>query len=172
MAKVKLDIGATIDTLSKDELDDSLATYRQQGDAYEQAAVRGIKYFRLPRLYATPASGTVLLGEAWAGQSYTDQYIGPNEGYVWSIRRIAVNGLATGQSPDLLNLSRNGIRTDPVWQLNGNNWSYTFGKAEMVLLAGERLIGYSSGSLISTNQITITGDAVEVPSQMIGKLVA
>ena len=170
MAKVKIDVGATIDTLTKGELDDSLTEYRAQGDATAQGLLRGIKYFRLPRLYATPASGTVVLGEAWAGQSYTGQFISPNEGYVWAIRRLACNGLNTGQAPDLLNFYRSGWHTDPVWQLNGNSWSYTFGKAEMVLLAGEQLIARSVGSMISTTQITITGDAVEVPSEMIGKL--
>lgn len=170
MAKVKIDVGATIDTLTKGELDDSLKEYRTQGDATAQGLLRGVKYFRLPRLYATPASGTVVLGEAWSGQSYTDQFIGPNEGYVWAIRRLACNGLATGQAPDLLNIYRNGWHSDPVWQLNGNSFAYTFGKSEMVLLAGERLIAQSVGSMTSTLQITLTGDAIEVPSEMIGKL--
>ena len=172
MAKVRIDVGAEIDTLTKGELDDSLRQYRQQGDAAAQGAVRGIKYFRLPRLYATPASGTVVLGEAWAGQSYTDQFLGPNEGYVWAIRRLACNGLNTGQSPDLLNIYRNGWHSDPVWQLNGNNFCYTFGNPDMILLAGERLIARSVGSMVSTAQITVTGDAIEVPSEMIGKLVS
>jgi len=171
MAKVKIDVGAEIDTLTKGELDDSLKAYRAQGDALEQGALRGIKYFRLPRLYATPASGTVVLGEAWAGQSYTDQFMGPNEGYAWSIRRLAVNGLGTGNAPDVLNIYRNGWHSDPVWQLNGNNFCYTFGKAELLLLPGERLIARSVGSMLATVQITLTGDAVSVPAEMTGKLV-
>jgi len=136
-----------------------------------RAALEGIKYFRLPTLYATPASGTVVLGDSWAGQTYTGQVTGPNQGFVWSIRRLAANGLGTGTSPDILNVYRNGTGVAPVWQLNGNNWGYSFGPTEMLLLSGEKLIAASLGSLVSTTQITLTGDAIEVPQAMIGKLV-
>lgn len=169
--KARFDIGAEVDTLTRGELREELARYRAEADAQAQGAMRGIKYFRLPRLYATPASGTVILGEAWAGQPYTGQLLGPNEGYIWSVRRLACNGLGTGNSPDLLNIYRNGHSTDPVWQLNGNSWAYTFGKTEMILLPGERLIAASLGSMTATVQVTLTGDAIEVPAQMIGKLV-
>lgn len=173
--RVKLDVGATIDTLNRDELRAELEKYRAEGDAQAQGAMRGIKYFRLPRLYATPANGTIVLGEAWSalgtGQPYTGQSAGPNEGYVWSIRRLACNGLGTGATPDELNIYRSGHSSDPVWQLNGNNWAYTFGRTEMVLLGGEKLIAQSVGSMTGTGQVTLTGDAIEVPAEMMGKLV-
>ena len=136
-----------------------------------RAALEGIKYFRMPTLYATPASGTVVLGQSWSGQNYTGQIIGPNQGFVWSIRRLSANGLGTGTSPDILNVYRNGTGVAPVWQLNGNNWGYSFGPTEMLLLPGENLVGMSLGSLVSTQQVTMTGDAIEVPQAMIGKLV-
>ena len=136
-----------------------------------RAALEGIKYFRMPTLYATPASGTVVLGQSWAGQSYTGQIIKPNEGYVWSIRRLSAAGLGTGTTPDILNIYRNGTGVAPCWQLNGNNWGYSFGPTELLLLPSEQLIAASLGSMTSTAQITLTGDAIEVPMQMIGKLV-
>ena len=154
--------------LTRDELAEVLREDRQ---AVEAARLEGIKYFRLPTLYATPASGTVVLGQSWSGQSYTGQIIGPNEGYVWSIRRLAANGLGTGTSPDILNVYRNGTGVAPVWQLNGNNWGYSFGPADLLLMPGEKLIAASLGSLVATVQVTLTGDAIEVPVAMIGKLV-
>jgi hypothetical protein len=144
---------------------------KENRDEENKAALDGIKYFRLPRLYATPASGTVVLGESWSGQSYTGQVTGPNSGYVWSIRRLTANGLGTGTSPDVLNIYRNGFHSDPVWQLNGNNFGYTFGPTEMLLFPGEKLIAMSLGSLVATAQVTLTGDAIEVPQEMLGKLV-
>jgi len=132
----------------------------EENDARQLA---GVKYFRLPTLYATPASGTVVLG--------TGQPASPNQGYVWSIRRLAANGLGTGTSPDILNIYRNGTQGNPVWQLNGNNWGYSFGPTEMLLLPGESLMASSLGSLVNTGQITLSGDAIEVPQAMIGKLV-
>jgi hypothetical protein len=136
-----------------------------------RAALEGIKYFRLPTLYATPSTGTVVLGQSWAGQSYTGQIISPNQGFVWSIRRLSAAGLGTGNTPDILNVYRNGTQGNPVWQLNGNNWGYSFGPTELLLLPGESLVAASLGSLVSTAQITLTGDAIEVPQAMIGKLV-
>jgi hypothetical protein len=149
-------------------LDAALAENRAEEN---RAALEGIKYFRLPTLYATPASGTVVLGQSWSGQSYTGQIIGPNQGFVWSIRRLSANGLGTGTSPDILNIYRNGTGVAPCWQLNGNNWGYSFGPTEMLLLPGENLIAASLGSLVATVQVTLTGDAIEVPQAMIGKLV-
>ena len=172
MPKVKLDVGATIDFLNKEELDDALTDYQKNAEAAEYEKLKGIKYFRLPRLYATPASGTVVLGEAWSGQLYTGQIVGPNQGYIWAIRRLACNGLGTGSSPDELNIYRAGKHTDPVWQLNGNNFAYTFGRGELILLPGENLIAASVGSMTGTSQVTLTGDAIEVPAELIGKLVS
>ena len=149
-------------------LDEALEKNRGEEN---RAALEGIKYFRMPTLYATPASGTVVLGQSWAGQSYTGQVISPNQGYAWSIRRLACNGLGTGTTPDILNIYRNGTGVAPAWQLNGNNWGYSFGPTELLLLPGESLVAASLGSLVSTQQITLTGDAIEVPQAMIGKLV-
>jgi len=68
MAKVRLDVGATVDFLNKDELDDSLAKDRAAAAIAVAEQNQGVKYMRLPVLYATPSSGTVVLGQAWAGQ--------------------------------------------------------------------------------------------------------
>ena len=155
--------------LTREELAEIL---KENREAEQREAASGIKYFRLPGLYATPSSGTVVLGMSWTGQTYTGQVISPNAGYVWSVRRLTANGLGTGTSPDLLNIYRNGTGVPPVWQLNGNNWGYTFGPTEMPLLfPGENLIAASIASLVSTAQISLTGDAIEVPQEMIGKLV-
>ena len=157
----------------KEELSEILDEALRRNRELEQLdALTGIKYFRLPALYATPASGTVVLGQSWAGQAYTGQIIQPNSGFAWSIRRLTANGLGTGSSPDLLNIYRTGTQGNPVWQLNGNNWGYSFGPTEMLLLPGESLVAASLGSLVSTQQITLTGDALEVPQALIGKLVA
>ena len=144
----------------KDEL---LAVFTQALEENRARELDGVKYFRLPTVYATPASGTVVLG--------TGQPVGPNQGFAWSIRRLTASGLGTGTSPDILNIYRNGTQGPAVWQLNGNNYGYTFGPTEMLLLPGESLMAASLGSLVSTAQVTLSGDAIEVPQAMIGKLV-
>jgi hypothetical protein len=172
MAKVKLDVGATVDFLNKDEMSELMAKDRELALVQEHERFKGLKFIRMPRLYATPSNGTVRLGEAWGGQPYTDQIMGPNQGFVWSIRRLVVTGLGTGTSPDIINFYRNGISGEVIWQLNGNSFGQTFGKTEMMLLPDERLIAQSVGSMTSTQQIVISGDAVEVPALMIGKLIS
>ena len=147
-------------------------------DAYQGGSkLNTTQGLQIVSINVTPASGTVVLGEAWSAngtvQLYSGQVMGPNEGYVWSIRHLACNGLATGGSPDELNIYWNGHMggQQPVWQLNGNNFAYTFGRGEMVLRGGEKLIAQSVGSMTSTNQVTLYGSAIEVPSELIGKLV-
>ena len=147
------------------------AALKENRDEENRAALEGIKYFRMPTLYATPASGTVVLGQSWSGQNYTGQIIKPNEGFVWSIRRLSAAGLGTGTTPDILNIYRTGTGVAPCGQLNGNNWGYSFGPTELMLLPGEQLVAASLGSMTATVQVTLTGDAIEVPFAMIGKLV-
>ena len=173
MPKQRLDVGVTVDFLNSQELGQELQKNQDRAEAMEREKLKGVKYTRLPRLYATPAAGTVVLGEAWIAngtvQLYTDQTIGPSSGYVMSVRRLACNGLGTS---DTLNIYRNGIHSDPVWQLSGSVFFTRFGKTELVLLPGENLVAAQGGSLVSTNQITLTGDAVQVPAEYIGKLIS
>lgn len=149
---------------AKEFLDDLRAVLKENRKDEQREAVEGIKYFRMPTLYASPANGTVALGTA-------PPLVGPNSGYCWSIRRLAVNGLGTGANPDILNIYRNGTVGNPIWQLNGNNWGYSFGPTEMLLLPGESLQAVSLGSMTATGQIFLSGDVIEVPQQMIGRLV-
>jgi hypothetical protein len=171
MARVKLDIGAVVDFVTKDEMDESLEKHRIEGDKLAQGYSKGIKYFRLPRMYGAPVTGTLRLGEATTAGAMSGPYCGPAEGYLWSIRRLTINGLGTGTLPDIVNFYRSGFSADPVWQLNGNSWGATFGKTEMVLLGGEFLLAKSVGSMTATATITVQGDVIEVPAEMIGKLV-
>lgn len=159
MAKVKLDIGAEIDTLSKAELDDSLKQYRIEGDSLTQGALRGIKYYRPALLQGTASTGTLALGTLGA-------QVGPNSGFVWSLKRAYVNGLGTA---DLAQIYRNG---QPVWQFSGSvgQNQAAWGHLSMLFREGETISLIGVGSLVSTSVITLNCDLVEVPSQMIGKL--
>lgn len=166
MAKVRLDVGAEVDFLNKDEMGDLLSDHaRNQATARERERLSGVKYIRAPRMVGSQTSGTVALGTA-------PPWVGPAQGYAWSVRRISASGLGTGNSPDILNIYRNGTQFDPVWQLNGNSFAYTFGKGEFVLLAGENIQCLSQGSMTSTTPVLFNMDVVEVPSEFLGKLVS
>lgn len=160
MAKVKLDFGAEFEVLTQGELDDSLCR------SYDRAAlamVRGIRYRRLPILSGAAVSGVLTLG-------VTAPESGPDSGFAWSLRRIFVNGLTGGATPDVVQLFRNGGGEQPMWQISGASPGQTFGRLEAVLLGGETLVVASSGTFAATGQITVSGELIEVPSEMLPKL--
>lgn len=159
MARFTLDFGMEVDMLTKDELDDSL---RAHGDALVQGAVEGIKWRRLPRLYGTASGGVLTLG--------TDTPVGPDQGYAWSLRRLYIDGLTGGSTPDVVQLYRNGTTEDPLWQISGATPQATFGRLELVLLGCDTLIVASTGTFAATGTITVSGELTEVPQLMLAKL--
>lgn len=159
--KTTFDIGAPFETLTQGELRDELTRVEQE--RIRQYA-RGIKYMRFGPVAVTIASNAFSID----GTSLPD--MGPRDGFIWSIRRILVTGLATGATPDVVNLYRNKPSGIPVWQLNGNTFGTTFGKTELLLLGGETLSIANSGSITATGQVTLSGDALEVPAEEIVKL--
>jgi hypothetical protein len=87
MAKVKLELGATLDLLSKDELDESLGHRINQ---WEMMRARGDKYMRLPKVTGTAAGGVLNIGGDV--QPFTG-LAAPRPGYAWVIKRLSVSGL-------------------------------------------------------------------------------
>lgn len=159
--KTQLELGAQLETLTRGELSEELA--RNTQEFFAQYA-RGQKYLRFGPIAATVAAGAVSFDGSGAAGT------GPRGGFVWSVRRMAFTGLTAGGSPDVVNLFRNTLTGPPVWQFNGNNWAYTFGKTEMLLLPGETISFANVGSLAATGQITVSGDYLEVPAEQISKL--
>lgn len=160
--KVMLKAGAEIDLLNRDELQDSL---RRESQVAELSRLYGIKWMRLPEnLSGTAAGGVLTLGET-AGD-----VVGPESGYAWVIKRLIVTGLTGGAAPDVVNLYRGTAAGTPLWQFNGGNFGYTFGKMELTLMGGEHLALASVGTFTSTSVITLAGELIEVPAQLLGKL--
>jgi hypothetical protein len=125
--------------------------------------LRGLKWMRLPILQGTPASSALTLGEGL--------HVGPQSGYAWSLLRIVVDGLTSGATPDVMNMYRNSTTgTAPLWQFNGNNFGYTFGRLEMTLMSGDELMFANVGSLAATGLVRVSGELVEMPSEKLAEL--
>lgn len=164
MAKVKIQAGAEIDLLNKAELDDSL---KQQGDADILARLRGLKHMRLPEVLSGTASSSKLSLDG--NQSVYP--LGPRAGYIWAVRRIVITGMTSGASPDVLNMYKGAPGAGAIlWQFDGNHFGYTFGRLEMTLYGGEVLCFQSSGTFAATGLITVGGEVIEVPAELVGKL--
>lgn len=158
--KTVLQLGSTLDTLDRGELRSELALQTQ--DELRQLA-RSCKYLRLPNTSMAVASTAASLDGSGAG-------LGPRDGFIWTIRRLAISGLTTGATPDVVRVFRDSPTGIPVWEINGNNWSYTFGKCELLLLGGETLSFASVGVINAAGPLTISGDLLEVAAEEIFKL--
>ena len=166
MASFTIQGGAKIEIPQRDEIKTDMAA--ALAEAQQRDAARGWKWMRLPAiLTGTPASSALNIGIA------TGIVLGPDQGYAWSLRRLVVLGLTTGATPDVVNLQLHGgtaVNQPPLWQFNGNNFGYTFGRLEMVLRPGDRLNLVSVGTITSTSRIVLGGELEEAPAEMLYKL--
>ena len=163
MAKYALKAGAEIEVVTPGELQ---ATLSQHEAWREIARMHGIKHMRLPENLSGKAASSALALSVANGQPA----VGPREGYIWVARRLVVNGLTSGASPDVVNLYHDSTTGQPLWQFNGNNFGYTFGKLEITLNGGETFALASVGTFNATGTITLSGEVVEVPAELKGKL--
>lgn len=159
--KTILQLGAPMETLTQGELHTELAAVSQE--IFRQFG-RGVKYLRFG---PTPAT---IVSSAFTIDGSAQNGLGPRTGFCWAVRRITVWGLTSGITPDVANLYRNQTAGIPVWQFNGNNFAYTFGKLEMLLLPGEYLSLVNSGTIAATGQVTISGDVLEVAAEEVSKI--
>jgi hypothetical protein len=158
--QTQFDIGAKADILAPHEHRQNL---KHAFDNYLIERYRGIKHMRLPTMTAIAASSTL----AMPSNGVT---CGPRDGFIWSLRRLVFSGLTAGASPDIVNLYFNNAEGSPVWQLNGNSFGATFGRLELTMYGGDQLMVTSLGTFASTSVVTLTGELLECPAEMIGKL--
>jgi hypothetical protein len=173
VARWTFKLGEFFETLTKGELDDSLAGYRAAARAEELEKARGRKYMRLN----PPVTGIAVASVLQIGGDFPNTGPGgtltqppqPRAGYAWAMRRMSVTGLTAGTTPDIVNLLR---RTGgkPCWQFNGNNFGYTFSHEQIVFLEGETPVLVSVGTFAATGMITLDADFVEVPQPELVKV--
>lgn len=146
---------------------------RQMHEAAEQARIerqreweryRGIKIVRLPVIVAQGANPFLVTADqsqALGGPQ------GPDQGFVWSLQELTIEGLTRTATPDIVQVTRQGR---VIWELNGNQYAQTWGKGAKILFGGEYLGYQSVGTFNSTAKIVIHGAAWQVPAEEIGKL--
>ena len=161
-----MDIGAKLDGVMErlDRLIEKIAAQQQE------ERMRGIKWMRLP----TYLQGKAIAGVLNLGPDSGQPPVGPDQGYLWSLRRLVVDGLTIGATPDVVNLYR-GAPTGqpPLWQFNGNNFGYEFGKLVMVLMPGDTLALQNAAgyTFAASGVVRLSGELLSVPAEMLGKLV-
>lgn len=157
MPEVKLQAGAKLDVLNKRELKETLDTVTR--DWFSQVA-RGDRYRRFS------ASGTIAgAAVSIGGAVQRDAVLGPAEGFVWAVQRIALHGL------DLLETVELHLNDDgPASVVHPAVDQYhAFGPYELVLYPGDTLLVVGTG-LTSTGTVTVTGQARELPLPLAWRL--
>jgi hypothetical protein len=158
---LRLGLGGVKD--STDKIDRRLQDYLEA----QKDLMRGRKWMRLPLLQGTVTAAGIAIGEA------NGQEVGPEEGFAWRVGRLLLAGLTSG-STDLVNLYRSSTLQQGglLWQFNGVNFGYTFGKGQMTLMPGDRL-QLANPATITTpagTQITLSGELISIPAEMIARI--
>jgi hypothetical protein len=160
MAKVRLELGAEFDLLTKSEMADVLAGH----GTWEREAAFGLKDIRLPRMTGVIDGGDVAIGgDAAPGVAPC----GPRQGWCWKVERISVSGIA-GTSDFLTIWQGDPSAGDYVTTIGSG--AYHPGKG-LILHPGEYITLAGTG-LTSTGALTVTGRATQVPAPLIWKLIS
>lgn len=166
MAEHVLAAGKKIDILNQKELRAALDAATR--DWFNQVA-RGDRYRRISG-DALIAGGGVVIGGATA----RDANLGPAEGFVWAVQRLAIGGLTTETGTPLVAV------TEPVQLfLNDDGPAslvhpaitgfWDFGQYSLVLYPGDTLLVKGTG-LTSTGRVTVTGQVRELPMPLAWRL--
>jgi hypothetical protein len=153
--KVKIQAGAELDLLSPKEFNDGLTAAMKswQGELARGGVFRDIQLSGIVN-----AAGAVEIGGPSVAQG-----IGPDPGFMWSIRRLYVQGLADG---DAVTVYRNNTQPrDAVRPIPFAAPYAGFHPNEFVLKAGDKLV-IAGVSLTVAAEIIVTGAAKEVPEFM------
>jgi hypothetical protein len=169
MARYRIGADLEFESLTPGELVHEL----DRRDRHTMDALRAIKPRRLPPLFGKAAGGVLALG----GDSGGPQ-IGPSQGNIWMIRLLSINGLTFGTTPDVANIQFYGSGSGygvpggiNWWQLNGNSFATGFGMFELWMEPGEYLAVASQGAFAATGQIVLVGSVIQVPAEMVAKLI-
>ena len=164
MPEVEIKGGLKVEIPSRHEIRQTIG---EEADARERRLAQAFKWMRLPEIYGTPANSALSITSA----ANNGVQLGPQQGYAWCLTRIVIDGMTSGTTPDIVNMYRNGTSTAPLWQFNGNNFGYDFGKLRVTLMGGDELNFASVGTFAATGRIRVSGELLEVPAEMLYKLV-
>jgi len=155
MAKFKIQAGAELDLLTPKELKDELAAAMK---SWRAEMARGGVFKQLQLSGTTTAGGELLMGG-----DLVEQGAGPGPGFMWSVRRLNVVGMADGDTVTLYINDANP--RSAVRSFTAAAPYYGFHPNELVLKSSDRLV-VAGSSLPVTTEFVVTGGVKEVPEFM------
>lgn len=160
MVDIQANLALKLDGLQK-STEDVGKQVRDQ-TAWMMERYRGETFIRMPIVQATGTASLTMGGDA------SSPIVAPDQGFVWSVRHLVIEGMTAGSTPDVMNIRRGSATGQIVWQLNGNQFAQTWGRGEIILKAGETLFYQAVGTFTSTSLIKAYGSAQQLPGERIG----
>jgi hypothetical protein len=157
--KAKFDIGAELNFITKEEMDQALRGWMAE-------SVRGIRFVPFYGQFAkTGATFTISPNTVGIGSQGS---LGPAAGFLWSVMQVAVfgPGVAAG---DLFQVFDNDTSASRVRVPNLTNAGKSFNKGEFVL-RGPNKIMVTGASTGTGTEIFVSGTAIEVPDTLAWQL--
>jgi len=152
--------GAEVDMLTHGELEGALRGLRE----WMVSAVQGARPVRFSAQATITAAGDLVLG-----QDERSGATGPDQGFVWIVRRVAVQGLAVAADPTEVYVT-DVLANQLVYAgLTGSAWSQGYkawNSGELVLQGNDRIVvanGLTPGGIGSAGVVTLTGAALAFP---------
>lgn len=143
--------GAKLNLLTQPELRGELADFAAN---WRSETTKGDRYRRIYG-YGTPSGGRVTFG----GDNTGGEMLGPAQGFVWDVRRLALYGHTVGTDNSVglyVNAAESSnLVTPSLLAYQG----YT--RAELVLYPGDRLL--VDGAVTPTGRIALSGAVRELP---------
>ena len=164
MVDIQASLAMSLDGIKKsvDELHQTQIEQFRELERY-----RGEKIQRLPVIQATATGGQPFTMGGDVGQELS----APEQGFVWSLSALTIEGMARGATPDIIQVRRGSVTGQVIWELNGNQYCQTWGKGQVIIYAGETLFYTSVGNISTTTTIKAYGAARQVPGPKIGTFI-
>ena len=160
MSTVRVHAGMELHNMSPDEFRGIV----REENAIMRAQMRGVKHAYFPRAFQGVMTGTgTTLGEAFQ--------LGPENGQCWGVTRLVVNGLTAGTTPDIVDIFFDDSFSQRQWQVNGNNFGYTFNPREFLMSNGHILMLRANGTIAATGAISLAGEYWIMPAETAGRLI-
>lgn len=135
-------------------------------DNYLRDKYRGVKLLKMPLAIVTASGVATTITAAPPGQQ-----IGPDTGFIWRIGRVTVASSGNDTGAVTLFAGSDSTQLDPRHQIDNTlkiGQAYYPGSRGLYLFPGEIL--YASAVTVAANTYVMTGSYVEVPAEMIGKI--
>lgn len=168
--------GAELDMVTPADLDERFERIDRRFDALIRDELRGVKPIRSRGSFS-------YLGAV--SENYSIVIPGPNSGYIWSVMYLAFNWSAStlnsayfARTTSPQNFGNTDFDPNQLRDMLGFNvvnasersFSQTFSRGQLLLNSDESLVAFGTTGAAAV-AMAMTIDAIEVPAEMVGKLV-